>query len=307
MRRVGRIRCRRRLPDVGVDHHDRGGLDHITLDGQTTAPGTTTAGSTEPAAPVSVLLVGDSVGFTLQEHVPDEVPGVESVDGRALAGCGLILEGERPPEAVAAGAPPRYDDCASGVADADAAGLAANPDVVLLVSGAWEWNDHERDGRVVGPGDVAWTGEIRRLLTDRVESLGSTGATVTLWVDPCSPKPGAATRQVWYRDEVLTPVAEATGAVLVDPASLVCTPDGTPRTDLPGVGDPRPADGQHWSTEGAEWLWSTWLGTSPGRRRRLIRAASAAEGAGGGSRTLTVRDLDPVSLPVGVRRLAASG
>ena len=227
----------------------------------TTTPATT-AGSTGPAAPVSVLLVGDSVGFTLQEHVPDEVPGVESVDGRALAGCGLILEGERPPEAVAAGAPPRYDDCASGVADADAAGLAEGPDVVLLVSGAWEWNDHERDGRTVGPGDETWTARIRQMLTDRVESLSSTGATVALWVDPCSPKPGAAPRQAWYRDEVLTPVAEATGAVLVDPASLVCAADGTPRTDIPDVGDPRPDDGQHWSAVGAEWLWSTWLGTT---------------------------------------------
>jgi hypothetical protein len=117
-----------------------------------------------------------------------------------------------------------------------------------------------RDGGTVGPGDEAWTEQLRGLLTDRVEALGAEGATVALWVDPCSPKPGAAPRQVWYRDEVLTPVAEATGAVLVDPASLVCGPDGTPRTDIPGVGDPRPADGQHWSTEGAEWLWSTWLG-----------------------------------------------
>jgi hypothetical protein len=253
-------------------------VEATTSTATSTEPPTSTVPPSTPStvpgpevAPVSVLLVGDSVGFTLQEHVPDGVPGVASVDGRALAGCGLILEGERPPEAVAAGAPPRYDDCAAGVADADAEGLAADPDVVLLVSGAWEWNDHERSGRTVGPGDEAWAEQLRRLLTDRVEALGGEGATVALWVDPCSPKPGVAPRQAWYRDEVLAPVAEATGAVLVDPAALVCAPDDTPRTDLPGVGDPRPDDGQHWSREGAEWLWSTWLGPT-------LAAAAAAPG-----------------------------
>lgn len=227
----------------------------------TEAPTTTT----EPPAPVKVLVVGDSVGYTLGEYAPTDLPTVVSVESRALPGCGLIPSGERPPEAVALGVPPLYDDCGPQIEASDEAGLATDPDVVLLVTGAWERSDHERDGRVVGPDDAAWTEEIRDLLIARVRSLNTDGGgvPVALWADPCGAEADDRIRQDWYRSEVVVPAAEATadlGTTVIDPAEVVCA-DGE-AADVESVGNPRPDDTQHWSPEGAAWLWQTYLGAA---------------------------------------------
>ncbi len=225
-------------------------------DGSDPQPGTA---GTAAGDPVRVLVVGDSVGYTLGTYAPDDLDDVSSVDARALPGCSLLTSGERPPEAVEAGSPETYDDCAGPVADADRLGLAGDPDVVLLVTGAWERADHERDGRTVGPDDRAWTFSIRQLLAERVAALSADGAMVALWADPCGPDADARERQRWYRDRVLASVADADAhAVLIDPTSEVCH-DGEAK-EVDDVGDPRPDDGQHWSEEGADWLWRSWLG-----------------------------------------------
>ena len=226
----------------------------------TTAPAPTAPPTTVAPAPVSVLVVGDSVAYTLGQGAPEAIPGVTAVTSKSLPGCGLIVSGARPADAIAAGAPPLYDDCAGAVADADAVGLQTDPDVVLLVVGAWERPDHERDGRTVGPDDPAWTEQIRGLLAARVDALAAGGARVAIWVDPCAPEPDGRRRQAWFRDEVVAPVAtDRPAAQALDPEAVLCT-DGVARTDIEGVGNPRPEDGQHFSAEGAAWLWTTWLG-----------------------------------------------
>ena len=237
------------------------GQDELEAGARRPAVAPTGAGSADGT---SVLVVGDSVGYTLGEYAPPEIPGVASVDARALPGCGLLVEGTRPAEAVAAGAPDDYAGCATPVADADRLGLEGDPDVVLLVTGAWESSDHERDGRTVGPGDPGWTAEVRDLLDARVTDLSAQGAVVALWADPCGPDADERRRQAWFTDEVLSPVAEARPeAVLVRPAEVTCDGDRAV-TDVPEVGDPRPDDGQHWSEEGAAWLWREWLGPELG-------------------------------------------
>lgn len=226
----------------------------------TAAPPTTSAPTAGPA-PVTVAVVGDSVGYTIAEGAPGEIPGVTDVEDAALPGCGLLRDGPRPPESIAAGAPPDYTGCAQPVADADARALAAQPDVVLLVLGAWERSDHQRDGRTVGPGDDLWVEYLQGLLGERLDTLSSGGARVALWVDPCGPDADTVARQGWFRDEVLAPVAaDHPAATLVDPTPVMCTPDGAPRTDVEGVGSPRADDGQHLTEPGAAWLWTSWLG-----------------------------------------------
>ena len=145
-------------------------------------------------------------------------------------------------------------------ADAAARTLADDPQVVLLVLGAWERPDHERDGRTVGPDDPAWTAELQRLLGERIDALSAQGAKVAVWVDPCAREEDVRRRQAWFRDDVIAPaVADRPAAQAIDPTDVMCV-DGAPRTDVEGVGDPRPEDGQHLSEEGAAWLWTTWLG-----------------------------------------------
>jgi hypothetical protein len=62
----------------------------------------------------------------------------------------------------------------------------------------------------------------------------------------------------WWRD-LSRRVAEDAGATYLDPTEVLCR-DGEPRSDLPGIGNPRPADGGHWSADGASWFWVEWLG-----------------------------------------------
>jgi len=232
-------------------------------------------GANRDGAPLRVLLVGDSVGYTLGDAVPDDLPGVASVDGRALPGCGLLVAGRRPEDLIRAGVAPDYEGCAVPVAEADRLGLEGRPDVALLVTGAWETADHERGGRTVGPGDDGWRDQIRGLLDTRIDHLGSTGAVVALWADPCARTEDKRRRQRWYREEVLAPAAEADPrAVLVDPGAVACR-DGRAVTDVAGVGDPRPGDGQHWSEEGARWLWRGWL--APALRTAHDEAADGSE------------------------------
>lgn len=212
------------------------------------------------AGETRVMVAGDSIGFTLGTGAPGELPGLAPVDARAVTGCGLITEGERPPEAVALGVSERYDECAPLEASAEEQGLAGQPDVVLLVTGAWESSEHERDGRTVGPGDAGWTRYIRGLLEEKITALSATGAVVALWAGPCGPDDDARARQRWFTDEVLVPVARARGeAEVIRPAEVVCA-DGAIRTDVPADGDLRMADGEHWTSEGAAWLWREWLG-----------------------------------------------
>ncbi len=207
-----------------------------------------------------VLVVGDSVGYTVGRFAPASIPGVASVDSRSLPGCGLLTEGDRPAAAVAAGSPEDYEGCAMPVADADRLGLDGDPDVVLLVTGAWESSEHERHGRTVGPGDPGWTTMTRELLDARVTDLSADGAVVALWADPCGPDEATRSRQRWFTEEVLHPIDAARDeAVVIRPEEITCDEDRA-RTDVPEVGDPRPEDGQHWSEEGARWLWQQWLG-----------------------------------------------
>lgn len=181
-----------------------------------------------------------------------------SVDSRAPPGCGLLTTGERPTDAVAAGAPERYEDCGPAIADGGAVGVAAGPDVVLLVTGACERSDHVRDGRTVGSGDEAWTEGLRRLLSERIATLasrgyggGPLGRSLRARRGPASPtvvvpERGGRTRGRRDRGRGRRPRRGACAG-------------GRPRA-VEGVGDPRPDDGQHWSQAGAAWLWTSWLG-----------------------------------------------
>lgn len=229
-----------------------------------TSPAATT--TTDPATkrvvptdrPLRVLLVGDSVGYTIGTFAPSDLDQV-AVDARAVVGCGLQISGPRPAGMVEVGAPDSYDECNGLIAQAEALGLAGQPDVALLVTGGWELADHEYQGKTVGAGDEAWAKYLRGLLQLRIASLTQTGAAVALWGDTCGLFEEDRARQRWYRDEVLEPVAdERDDVVVIDPGNVLCDGRGEPRTDIAGVGDPR-TDGAHFSEPGAAWFWRNWL------------------------------------------------
>ncbi len=223
---------------------------------------TTTDGSGRRAVPTDrplrVLVVGDSVGYTIGTYAPADLDQM-TVDARAIVGCGLQLSGPRPAGMVEVGAPDNYDECNNLIGQAEFLGLGGQPDVALLVTGGWERAEHQYQGQTVGAGDDLWAVYLRGLLQLRVASLTQTGAVVALWGDTCGLFEEERTEQRWYRDEVLEPVAdERDDVVVIDPGEVLCDAGGEPRTDVEGIGDPR-TDGAHFSEPGAAWFWRTWL------------------------------------------------
>ena len=202
--------------------------------------------------------ISASVGYTIGTYAPTDLAN-ETVDPRAIVGCGLQISGPRPEGMVEVGAPDTYDECHPLIVQAEANGLAGRPDVVLYVTGGWELARHDYEGATVGPGDAAWARYLRGLLELRVASLTSTGAVVALWADTCGPFSEHRVDQRWYRDDVLAPVAdEHDDVVLLDPDAPLCGPNGEPLVDIAGVGNPR-SDGAHFTEAGAAWFWHAFL------------------------------------------------
>lgn len=175
------------LVPTEVDGADRSGRgDDAALGGTPAAP--------VVAEPQRVLLLGDSVAWTIGRHAPegDDLPrGVASIDGRGLIGCGLLAgEGWKYRSRVVDGpftAPP--GDSCSVMREAEDLGLAGAPGAVLIFVGAWEWIDaRSPDGEVVEARSPRMAELLVDRLVDRIERAHAVGARVLLveWVCPGS-------------------------------------------------------------------------------------------------------------------------
>jgi peptidoglycan/LPS O-acetylase OafA/YrhL len=135
--------------------------------------------------PFRVTVVGDSVGFTLANITP--IRGAV-IGGAALIGCGIdgadvIIEGRVTPKSSSEGQP-----CSDAGAVWAEAVAGADPDVVVVVMGAWEVLDRHVDG--IGRLDVGtpawreWTDasieRLARLLED-----GAPSARIAFLEVPC--------------------------------------------------------------------------------------------------------------------------
>ncbi|NLD75833.1 MAG: acyltransferase [Acidimicrobiales bacterium] len=124
---------------------------------QPTRPTSTTAANGEPVQPpgLHVLVIGDSVAFTIGYYKPGlfEGPeGIDWIDSRSVIGCGLLAASgfEYPKESGGFGAP-AGGDC-EVQAEVESLGLAEGPDVVVTFPGAWEvFAVRSPDGEVIEP------------------------------------------------------------------------------------------------------------------------------------------------------------
>lgn len=213
-----------------------------------------------------VLIVGDSVGFSLGYNFPHRVfPGVQA-SAAVDFGCGtaeqrIVIQGKRQP--LEQECSDIFQHWSQGVAN-------AAPTVILWSLGPWEVFDHYVDGKTLTVGSK----EYARYLLSRLETgltamdKAGTHGPVVIPTVPClgqptylidgvnmaternDPKRAAAVNQV-----LATFAAKHPHTVhLVDPAELVC-PSGTFTEKVHGV--TLRDDGVHYTKAGtiAFWKW----------------------------------------------------
>ncbi len=158
------------------------------------APPTTTpvadtatgAAVTAPAAPPKVMVVGDSVAGTLGlgfDHL-SATTGL-TVWNRGQLGCGLFYDGEvyEGGELTPVSSSCNWRDEWPGELQ------VFQPDVVMVLVGAWDILDRQVDGHLVRFGSVEYDTSFLHQLDDATTLLASTGAKVVVLTTPFFSRP----------------------------------------------------------------------------------------------------------------------
>lgn len=238
---------------------------------------------TQPGAPAGsvpsrVLVVGDSVAFTLatgfeHESLEDDLV----VWNQAVLYCELL----HVPREEAGEVRPPSDSCRAWRSSWAGAVAEFDPEVVVLHVGPWEVFDRVVDGTALAWGAPELDDLLRDALTDAVEILGGRGATVVLLASPPLDRTDGVSNAEWTlaeRDRIahlnglLTDVAGSARVPVevIDLGELVCP---VPATGCPGSHDgvELRGDGVHYTAEGAE-VAADWL--APRLRRLAIEGST---------------------------------
>ena len=235
------------------------------------APGATTAGSVDKG--LKVMLTGDSVAWTVGYYAPrvDLPPGIASIDSRAIIGCGLLsVDGWGYPQGGQGGpfTTPGSGACRKEPA-AEAIGLKAKPDVVLLFPGSWEWSRMQTpNGEVIPARSPQLEAALKERLLRRITAANDAGARFVAVAYSCPGAQAAGVRKDpefirWFngllRKVVAGAARDGARAKVLEPTRAVCI-DGDP------AGDPTPAKKAATADEvhiadaaGGRWIWDTWL------------------------------------------------
>jgi peptidoglycan/LPS O-acetylase OafA/YrhL len=225
-------------------------------------------------APSRILLVGDSVPYTLLPGLRPVAAGQGVSVGTALvAGCGVVggvatyYDGRVPPHAE--GCEQLVDDYERAALDRD------RPDIVVWMS-TWEVNDRIVNGERIKFGGAGWDAMLLDKINQAARRLTAGGAHLVITTmaprgpnDLVGPSDSAETsRYVRVNDLYRQYAREHPDTVsVVDFAGAVC-PGGPPcpRT-VDGI-NLRPLDGLHFTPEtagwAAQWLLDATLACRPG-------------------------------------------
>lgn len=247
------------------------GIRPAAVDPQVPWGGELSAGATPrpqrptPVVPgrLRVLLVGDSVAFS-QGYGAD--PSGATIIPGAHIGCGLVPYTRKLSDELLLwdGKPGACD----GATEDWAFAATQQPDVIVLVAGAWEVYDRKIGSRTYRVGTEAYA----QLIYDHLDQVrrffeARTSAPLVIEDVPCMNPPqlglgekrsvrADAQRVEWVNDVFRNFAETFPGKVsMVDVSTLVC-PHGEPRKKLDGV-DVRP-DGAHYNPEATTALWN-WL------------------------------------------------
>ena len=235
------------------------------------APPTTADPGAAAADGERVMIVGDSVAFTAGLYGPEDptVIGLESIDNRAVIGCGVLAPiGFRYPNRAGDFVLAAGGDC-QGQEEAIDRGLSGRPSVLLLLPGAWEHSDVQSPGRRrIEARSPTMERVLRERFLDLAERADDVGARTVLLQWAC-PGPDTDPRRSndefieWF-DNLLDDVAEAGREQGLDiesapPPKGVCV-DDDPTAAATKAKNEALDDEVHASTqEGGLWWWKTWL------------------------------------------------
>jgi peptidoglycan/LPS O-acetylase OafA/YrhL len=239
----------------------------------TTTPATGSVATTTAPPPheIGLVLFGDSVAATFDDNLHDDSLPFPVARYRPVArlGCG-IMDGYAVVPGRTSGL---NDDCLLWPDELAAAVDAVDPDVVLVMVGAWEVFDTVVDGVRLAVGTPEHAAAVERRLRQAIEIAGAGGAHVVLFEVPCFDEPqprdlpGDIERPRNDPDRVATvnaifhEVAAAEGITILPYHDLVCV--GNEPEPFFGGTDVRP-DGVHFPMDvedspEARFVWE-WVG-----------------------------------------------
>ncbi|MEU6895565.1 acyltransferase family protein [Streptomyces sp. NPDC046557] len=218
-------------------------------------------GRRSPGQPISVVVTGDSIAWSLVRYLPP-TPGVIVHDHTTL-GCGLAVDG-----------PYRYfgvehdvaRKCARWPARLQDAVRGDRPDVVVILAGRWETMDRTHEGKWTHLGDPAFDRYLSERLERAVAIASGSGARVLLATEPYNRRGERPDGGVWPEDRPervdhwnallrLTAARHPATVRLLDFGRRLC-PDGTFTSRVNGV--QVRSDGVHLTPEGVRFI-TPWL------------------------------------------------
>jgi peptidoglycan/LPS O-acetylase OafA/YrhL len=203
--------------------------------------------------PLDVVVLGDSVAFSLTWHAPEAHLGLRA-HGEHVLGCGLTDH----PLAFPGGGVLDRPHCKGFVESWPRVIRKLSADAALLVAGAWELHDLQAGGRVLRVGTPEHDAVLRKRWRLALGIATSGGRPAVVTDVPCFDvrepgDPRGEALRIFHLNQLLIPlVEEYPTARLASLSSRLC-PDGH------GVGG-RAAryDGVHFTAAGAADLWP-WL------------------------------------------------
>jgi peptidoglycan/LPS O-acetylase OafA/YrhL len=244
------------LPTANPTAGSRSGPGSGAIPVQTVEP-------TVPAEPTTVLLLGDSTALSLAERRTMD-PGPEwNVQAFARLGCS-ISEGN-PLDVGSDVGIIQGENCSLWRTEWANAFTLVEPDVTVVMVGAWEVLDHLIDGVAIRFPDPAWFDVVSAGVRESIEIAGANDTHVVLLAVPCmrqAPDTILSTiarndpaRVAAFNEILRQEAAQRPNVDVIDLNDRLC-PQGEFLEEVDGA--LLRYDGVHVTTEGANYVW-TWL------------------------------------------------
>jgi hypothetical protein len=249
---------------AGASTADNAGHTAETTTTSTTVPVVVSRPPRPAGVPVSVMVVGDSVGLTLTEGLTSSASRYDiSFSNDAVLGCGLVQGG---PYRYFGQVSKQLPTCDTWPTKWASLVRKVDPDVVEVVVGRWEVMDRVFDGQWTHLGDPAFDEYVRSELERSFSVLSTGGATIAYVTAPYYLRGERPDGGRWPEDDpsrvdamngiIRSVVASHPGrATIVDLNAHTSTTNAYTKT-VDGV--VMRSDGVHFTPEGAHYL-APWI------------------------------------------------
>ena len=218
--------------------------------------------ATVPADPrPDVLILGDSTAAALWDRMDPAWADTWHVQLMARLGCGIFDEVTLDSDSDRSN--PHPVECADWRDDWNASVYAVDPDITLVMVGAWEVLDQRIDGVDYRFPSAQWDALVRDQFTDAIDIAAITARPVVVMSIPCMEPSGddnttARTdpARVAAVNGIIADVAATRPSVSVADLGSVLCPNGVPVGEVDG--ERVRYDGVHVSAVGSDLVWS-WL------------------------------------------------